>query len=228
MKIGTDGILLGAWANCDDKTRILDVGTGCGLIALMLAQRTESSGSMMDAIELDAVAAQQAASNVARSPWSTRIQVIQQSLQEYAKAFPPESMRFDLIVCNPPFFENQLPSQKPSQRAARHAVNLTLESLIRISKSLLASSGSLAIILPFARSPEAMAAATTNHLHLHRETSVRPLPGHPFHRSLLEFGATQDNAHDRSEFILESEHHCYTNEFKALTREFYLRWAKGC
>lgn len=118
MKVGTDGVLLGAWTECDNCKDMLDIGTGCGLIALMLAQK---SAAFIDAIEIDNTAAIQAADNFKNSKWSNRLTIIHKSLQVHANS---TSKKYDLIVSNPPFFENSLKTPLASRNIARHNEHL--------------------------------------------------------------------------------------------------------
>ncbi len=143
MKVGTDGVLLGAWADCDNAKRILDIGTGTGLIALMMAQRSQAQ---IDAIEIDEHASEQAIENVNRSPWASRVNVINKSLQDYSKV---ENKAYDLIVSNPPYFQNSMFAPDKKRTDARHNSNLELEDLLKGAKKLLSNDGKLSIILPY-------------------------------------------------------------------------------
>ncbi|MBQ3910329.1 MAG: methyltransferase, partial [Muribaculaceae bacterium] len=141
MKVGTDGVLLGAWCNVTGARRVLDVGTGCGLIALMVAQRNQ--GAAVTAIDIDDEAVGEARVNVARSPWSDRVEALCVDFNDFAAQEP-----FDLIVSNPPFFTENVMAPDQSRNVARHSVSLTMEQLIGNSKPLLAHGGRLAFIAP--------------------------------------------------------------------------------
>jgi len=179
MKVGTDGILLGAWADITDCSQILDIGTGTGLIALMLAQRSPSH-TQIDAIEIDQEAYTQAKENVARSPWAGRIQIIHDSIQTYASAC---LKRYDLIVANPPFFENTCLSA--SRTLARHRQSLSPIDLISAADQLLAVNGKLAIIYPTAEQFGAQNLASSN-LYCRRQVYIQSTPHSTIKRVLLE------------------------------------------
>src|SRR5258708_26636997 len=144
MKVGTDAVLLGAWVSIDGARRILDVGTGCGVIALMLAQRTNDDVAI-DAVEIEVADAHQAGENISKSPWPEKVVVHQKAIQEL-----DIGERFDLIVSNPPYFINSPLPPAPPRAQARHAKSLTSEDLIDQSLRLLRPSGTLAVVLPFA------------------------------------------------------------------------------
>lgn len=223
MKIGTDAVLLGAWANVKKKQRILDIGTGCGLIALMLAQRTEDIEPTIDAIDQDENAAQQATGNVANSPWPKRVQVSHMSLQQF---LTPEHIGcYDLCVCNPPFFTDCSPSHDQRKSEARHTVSLSHHQLIASSKLLLQQAGKLCLILPYDQFESILDTAQLAGFYLHRQTSVRPLPDNPFKRVLLEFGLRPSEVL-REELVIEAKRHVFSDGYEALTREFHLRFAK--
>ena len=141
MKVGTDGVLLGAWCSSQSARRIADVGTGTGLISLMCAQRNATA--KIDAIEIDSSAAKCARENVARSVWNDRIEVIESAIQQFST-----EERYDLIVSNPPYFSETLQSPDPSRATARHNCSLPHRDLIDAAKRLLTPEGRLSIILP--------------------------------------------------------------------------------
>lgn len=184
MKVGTDGVLLGAWADIGGCRSILDVGTGSGLIALMMAQRNGLAS--ITAIEIDSDAAMQARENVICSPFRGRIEVLPLSLQEFQSTV---TGKFDAIVSNPPFFVNSLPSPDLRRTGARHAGSLTADELFSISRKLLSESGTLSLIYPFQDRELVMAAASRGGFGLSRETVVYPTPTLPPKRVLMEFTA---------------------------------------
>jgi len=221
MKIGTDAVLLGAWTNVDGKGRILDIGTGCGLIALMLSQRTEGNGTPIDAIDQDENAALQAAENVANSPWPNRIKVSHQPLQQFASG--GNEGRYDLCVCNPPFFTDCSRSSDPKKSVAKHTDTLSHKQLFSCSQRLLQQTGKLSVILPYDQLAICLTAQQIG-FYLHRQTSVRPLPAAPFKRVLLEFGR-QESQTLREELVIESARHQFSPAYEALTSKFHLRFA---
>jgi tRNA1Val (adenine37-N6)-methyltransferase len=216
MKVGTDGVLLGAWVNINSAKTILDVGTGTGVIALMLAQR---SSAEITAIEIEKNSFDEACFNFRQSPWANRITAIYHSFQEYSSE---HSQKFDLIISNPPFFENASKASELNRSNARHTDLLSYSELISGCLKLLADSGKLAIILPTEHSERFISLAETNGLYVSRLTKVRPKPGKPFHRYLLEFSKVQTEIISDELTIELDVHNNFNIEYKKLTKEFYL------
>lgn len=216
MKVGTDGVLLGAWADIRSCTKILDVGTGSGLISLMLAQR---SAAEIDAIDIDADACLQATENTEASPFGERIRVHHIPFSDYAETC---NFKYDLIVSNPPYFIDSLkcPDQKRSQ--ARHTDTLLLADLIKGSKQLLASNGRLALILPFEQLDTLQNIALSYGVYPCRRTDVIPQPEAAPKRLLIELSALKTDFTPDS-LIIEEARHQYTEGYKTLTRDFYLK-----
>jgi len=217
MKVGIDGVLLGVWSDVGDSKHILDIGTGTGLIALMLAQR---SSSLIDAIEIDKDAVEQAIENVGRSPWTNRIKVQEISLQRFAEITPH---RYDLIVSNPPYFVNSLKTPSLNRTTARHTDTLTHEELIVNAMALLKPTGRICIILPVNEAALCKSFALTNELYCIREVKVIPKPNAEAKRILMEF-SLQLSPLKLAELVIESnERHHYSDEFSELAKEFYLK-----
>ncbi len=217
MKVGTDGVLLGAWADCSHCATAMDVGTGTGLIALMIAQRNPEI--RITAIEIDEAAASQAQENIIASPWADRINVVRGDFMEYS---PDSGLTFDLIVCNPPFFTRSLKNPDTLRATARHDEGLPLALLIGKACSLLSAEGSIALILPADRADEVLGVAIKNGLYLNRRLHVRGNPGAPVKRVLLQWGRTE-GIEDVSELIIETGvRGVYTEDYRRLTEEFYL------
>ena len=218
MKVGTDGVLLGAWAGVrPSDRRMLDIGTGTGLIALMLAQRAPKASVI--GVDIDDVG--QARENADASPWGDRVAFERCAVQEFST---PEL--FDLIVSNPPFFVDSLTCPDEGRTAARHAVHLPFDELRDAVLRLLAPAGRFAVILP---TPEAarFLTACAGRLALTRRTDVRTTPRHPAKRALMEFARADAaaTAPETSELVVGTgEHECYTPEYRALTRDFYLKF----
>ena len=212
MKVGTDGVLLGAWTNCDGTAQILDIGTGTGLVALMLAQR---SNALITAIEIDKEAATQASENAANSPWRNRIFVKNCSLQEFA----PET-KFDLIVSNPPYFCNSLKTPLENRNLARHADSLPLADLLQHSRRLLSENGRLCVILPVDAANFCIEKAVQNGLFCTRSTKIKPLPDSIAKRILLEFSQTEKECVEDF-LIIEKSRHQYSEAFKKMTEKYY-------
>ncbi len=215
MKVGTDGVLLGAWTDVSGAWSILDVGTGTGLIALMLAQRSPAT---IWGIEIDKDAAMQAIENVHNSPWRERINIEAVSLQTFAKNI---KCRFDLIVSNPPYFNKSLKNPDAQRSVARHTGSLNQQDLIAAANMLLSDAGRLAVILPAAEGLEFVLQAETAGLYCAKKTKVISRTGAAEKRLLLEFSRTKGSYQEDS-LLIEIERHCYSEEFKKLTEEYYL------
>ena len=183
-KVGTDGVLLGAWVDVTNKKNILDIGTGSGVIALMLAQRT-SSEALIDAVEIQPEDAQQARENVQRSPWAERIRVHQTSIQEFQS-----HQKFDLIVSNPPFFVNSWLPPTEKRATVRHTQNLNFDELLQAVLKFISADGVFAIVLPFTEALQFIKKAESNHLYNVRRCEFSSRPHKPVERLLLEFSFT--------------------------------------
>ncbi|MEE4197513.1 MAG: tRNA1(Val) (adenine(37)-N6)-methyltransferase [Bacteroidales bacterium] len=218
MKVGTDGVLLGAWAGVENANRILDVGTGTGLIALMLAQRSNAS---IDALEIDARACAQALENINHSPWAERIHVIHQSFQDFSEK---NAAKYDLIVSNPPYFQNSLTTPDARRTQARHNTDLQLDDLIGGTLQCLAPTGTLSLILPYLEGNLLIAGAAEKGLYCVRKTNVLPKPGRKPKRLLLEFQRNKKPLFEQNLVIEVSKRHQYSDDYKALTRDFYLNF----
>ena len=217
MKVGTDGVLLGAWVNVNGAARILDVGTGTGLIAIMLAQRTNA---FIDAVEIDEKACIQAKENVDACRWKERIAIHHQPFQHFTIT---AANGFDLIVSNPPFFRNSLKPQAQSRMLARHDDTLNFESLLFHSAQLLSAAGRLAVIIPAKDMNHFTEMAYFQDLHLQLHTLVRPHAGKDYSRCLAEFSRNRRQPDAPNELIIKQENaENYTAEYMALTRDFYL------
>ncbi|WP_195374221.1 MULTISPECIES: methyltransferase [Parabacteroides] len=218
MKVGTDAVLLGAWAETTQCKNILDIGTGTGIIALMLAQR---SSAEIDAIDIDKDAYIQATENAIASPFVERIKVIHSSCTDFVMSNPQK--KYDLIVSNPPYFINSLKCPDNKRTVARHTDTLRLPDLIREVRTLLSPTGRIALVLPHEQLDEVRELASTNHLYIYRQTDVIPVPGAQPKRLLIELSVTEENIKKRDTLIIEEARHQYTPEYIALTKEFYLK-----
>ena len=218
MKVGIDGVLLGAWAGTENAKQILDIGSGSGLIALMLAQRNPTA--LIDAIDIEESAVQQAGINIQKSSWKNRINIQKTSLQNFAAK---ADIKYDLIVSNPPFFVDSLKTPSHERTNARHTDMLTHEELILSSKSILAQNGKLCIILPVKEGELCKAFAEKSGLSCSKKVVVYSKPNAEAKRLLLEFDFRSE-ATELSELIIESEiRHQYTLEFTELAKDFYLK-----
>lgn len=217
MKVGTDGTLLGAWVETTKQRRILDIGTGTGLIALMLAQRCPEA--RIDGIDIDAEACLQALENVRQSPFGTRIRIVHSSFQAFASTV---TNPYDLIVSNPPFFKDSLKCPEEKRRLARHDDSLPLNELLDTARSLLTHNGRLALILPFVQHEELLRRAEQANLHIIRRTDVIPLEGTSPKRLLVELSPLRLSDTTKDELILENRTHQRTKAYQKLTEDFYL------
>lgn len=216
MKIGTDAILFGAWVNAKGNLHILDIGTGTGILALMLAQRTTG---LIEAIDIDHQAAEQARDNCNQSPWADRLNCYYKSLSEF---IPLNTTPYDLVVSNPPFFSSGHRSGHLPRALARHHDSLSLEQLIKGAKLLLKPSGRLAVVLPYEERRKFVEICQTEGWWIVREASVRPLPQEEYIRVMMEVGAIRPERFQTEEIIIEQgRRHQYHPTFKEYTIEYY-------
>jgi tRNA1Val (adenine37-N6)-methyltransferase len=218
MKVGTDGVLLGAWANVEKADRILDIGTGTGLIALMMAQR---SNATIDAVEIDSNACEQVLENVNQSPWSDRIKIIHQSFQDFATE---TKTKYDLIVSNPPYFQNALTTPLEKRTKARHNTDLQLADILTGALHCLSDSGTLSLILPYIEGSLFIVKAAEQGLYCVRKTNVLPKPGRKPKRLLLEFKKIKKPFTEQQLVIELNKRHEYSDDYKNLTKDFYLKF----
>lgn len=215
MKIGTDGVLLGAWADVAQSRHILDAGTGTGLIALMAAQR--SAQARIVAVDIVEAATEEARSNVAMSQWRERIEVVQHDLRTFDC-----DTKFDHIVSNPPFFsEPQLPSDL-ARSVARHTTTLEYDDIVSLAERLLIEGGKLSVILPFDCGAR-MRSVAFGRLWLSRQTDVITTEGDKPRRVLMEFTLQEQPMMPRcDELTIRDARGEYTQKYRQLTEEFYL------
>ena len=218
MKVGTDGVLLGAWAPLDHRPfSILDIGAGTGLIALMLAQR--SNAEQIDGIEIDDDAYEQAVENFENSPWGDRLFCYHAGLDEFMDE--PED-EYDLIVSNPPFYTDGYLSGDEQRDKARFTESLPFEDLIEASALLLSEDGVMAVIIPFKEEEKFIALAKEDELYPFKITRVKGTPTTEVKRSLIAFSRdVKEIVID--ELTIEIERHNYTEAYTELTKEFYLK-----
>ena len=214
MKVGTDGVLLGAWVNLSNSHHILDIGTGTGLIALMMAQRCNDCD--ITAIDIDTEAVSQANENIQASPWKEKVIAMQQDIRTYKP-----NVLFDTIVSNPPYFINSLKSSDAQRNTARHTDSLSAEDLMRKTAELLTEEGHFSIILPSEQIEELIQIGERVGLYPSRRTHVITRPGLSPKRTLVEF-CKRNTSYQTDELIVELDRHVYSEEYIALTRDFYL------
>lgn len=215
MKVGTDGVLLGAWAPVEQARHILDIGTGSGLIALMLAQRCQAE---IDAIDIDRTAYEQALLNFRASAWSHRLRAFHQPLQHHVKE---RSHCYDLIVSNPPYFTQALKSGNTHRDRARHDDTLPLEQLMPQINRLLTEEGVAAIVYPTEGYPLLAEQAWQYRLYPQKITKVHHRPDKPSKRTLVTF-ARRHTDYTVDHLFIRNKEQEYTPEYRALCRDFYL------
>jgi tRNA1Val (adenine37-N6)-methyltransferase len=219
MKIGTDGVLLGAWTPIEkNPSSILDIGAGTGVIALMLAQR--SNAQQIDALEIDEEAYEQSVDNFENSPWSNRLFCFHAGLDEFVDE--PED-EYDLIVSNPPFYTDDYKSDNEQRDLARFADAMPFEELIEAADLLLSENGIFAVIIPFKEEENFLALAKEYELYPLKITHVKGTPTTEIKRSLLAFSRNESVNFPIDELIIETSRHQYTPEYITLTRDFYLK-----
>lgn len=214
MKVGTDGVLLGAWAQANSPKNILDIGTGTGLIALMLAQRF--STSTIDALEINKSAALQATENFNLSTWQKRLTVINKPLQDYTT-----SKKYDLIVSNPPYFDS-VKKLKTAREQARQTASLSFEELVEHASKLLSNSGELALVLPYESLANILHISRENGLYCYRTCTIYGTQKSKPKRILLQFSKIKKTL-EETKLVIEISRHNYTKEYTKLTQDFYLK-----
>jgi tRNA1Val (adenine37-N6)-methyltransferase len=217
FKVGTDGVLLGASADVTGACKILDIGTGTGLIALMLAQKCEAE---IIAIESDQNSFEQACTNVSLSKWQDRIKVVCSELQSY----DPGGVRFDLIVTNPPYFTDSL--KNPDKRIAptRHNFTLNNDELLKGASRLMTEDGKLQVIMPYVEGNILIAEAQEYGLYCNSILKIKPLPTSDIRRLILTFSGKKQKATEKFLTIEHGKRHEFTEEYKNLTKDFYLKF----
>jgi tRNA1Val (adenine37-N6)-methyltransferase len=218
MKTGTDGVLLGASVKLDSAENILDIGTGSGLIALMIAQR---SNAHIDAVELDKDSAEQASENFKTSKWSERLEVFHDSIQKYASA---SEKKYDVIVCNPPFFSNSLKSSiHKKKNRARHNDELPFDELMSSAKKLMKEDASFWLIIPDQESFMLESLALEAGLFLNFELEIFSKEGKAVNRKIMKF-TTIEYSKEKEKLTIRNADHSFTSEYIELTNKFYLNF----
>jgi tRNA1Val (adenine37-N6)-methyltransferase len=220
MKVGTDGVLLGAWADVSNTNMLLDIGTGTGVIAIMLAQRTlNTEGVKVHAVEIDPFAANQAKENMESCPFYERLGSVNDSIQSFAKSI---SFKYDLIVSNPPFFTGGTFSSNQDKTNVRHTVKLPHGDLLQATRSLLAKDGKFCVILPLLEGLRFIDIARTYGFYCTKKTEVFTLSDKAVERLLLQFESTEKETILDTLIMLNSQkRNDYTEAYKELTKDFY-------
>lgn len=218
MKVGTDGVLLGAWISLEHKPNsILDIGTGTGLIALQMAQR--SNAEIIDAIEVDESAYEQCVTNFEASPWADRLFCYHAGLDEFVDEVDDQ---YDLIVSNPPFYAEEMASGNASRDQARQTSSLPFDELLEGVSKLLSIEGRFSVIIPYKEETNFVKLAGAFGLFQKRITRIKGNPDASIKRSLLEFSFKKKTP-EMNELVIELERHQYTKAYIDLTKDFYLK-----
>ncbi|MCB9188281.1 MAG: methyltransferase [Flavobacteriales bacterium] len=218
MKVGTDGTMLGCWANVSTSNQILDVGCGSGVLTAICAQK--NSNANIIGIDVENGAFLDATENVSKldGSWSSRITILQTCLQDFVP-----NVKLDHIVSNPPFFENSQVSVDDARNFARHTDSLHYRDILSFGSNNLVKGGKISLVLPYENGLEAINQATLEGYFLTRKCVVFPIPQKAPHRLLLEFSNSEEEM-ELSQLIIETgiKRHDYTDEYKALGKDFYL------
>lgn len=218
MKIGTDSVLLGSWASIENNpSSILDIGAGTGVLALMMAQRHQSE--TIDAIEIDDDAYEQCVENFEQSPWGDRLFCYHASLEEFVDEIED---RYDLIISNPPFYNDTYKSENEQRDLARFSDAMPFRHLIESVSKLLSKNGWFSVVIPFSKEKDFIVLASKEHLFPNRILRMKGSPSSEIKRSLIEFSFQETDA-EIQELIIETSRHQYTDDYIKLTKEFYLK-----
>ncbi|MCC5827606.1 methyltransferase [Alkalimonas sp.] len=217
MKVGTDALLLGAWARIPATGSLLDIGCGSGILSLMLAQR--SQGLLpITALDLDAGAVQQSRINVAASPWPDAIQVLEQDILTYQPA-----ERYSLLLSNPPYFHQALPAREPARQLARHSASLPWPQLMQQAAQLASEDADFAVVIPADGLPLLLQAAEMSGWQLRRLCQVQPNPHKAVRRALVQL-SRQPVVPEHSHLCIQQADGHYTGAYRQLLRDFYLKF----
>ena len=216
MKVCTDACILGAWfsAKIPQHATVLDIGSGTGLLMMMLAQRSQTE---IHGIEIDPAAYKQLQENTSQNDWSARLKVFPGDARTYG--YP---LKYDFIISNPPFFDNDLQSASETEQIAKHSKHLTLEELIQTIASNLQPQGAFGILLPFHRWEYFNKLAAMHNFSLTEKLFVKQSPRHPFFRAILHYTRNQHEVAHMLELTVQQEDRSYTPEFVALMKDYYL------
>lgn len=217
MKVGTDAILLGAWVPLKNVKLALDIGTGCGILGLMLSQRAVPK---LDAVELDELSAAEAKNNFFCSQWRHQLQVYCKDIRQFAVEFPEK--QYDLIVSNPPFFVNSFKASEQRRNQARHTDSLSYNDLVFVAKKLLSPDGIFAIVLPFNESLAFVEIAKAAGLHLQARQLIIPVEGRPANRINLLFSLKAVDETQSESFTIRNRQSEFTDQYKLALKDFYL------
>ncbi|RSC95827.1 tRNA1(Val) (adenine(37)-N6)-methyltransferase [Tenacibaculum singaporense] len=221
MKVGTDAVLLGAWCNLGDyPDTMLDVGSGTGVISLMLAQRSDAM--TIDAVEVDGDAYEQTVENFEQSDWGDRLFCYNASFVEFAEEMAEEEEEYDIIISNPPFYTDNYETEDVARNKARFTSSLSFEELLKGVSEILSENGRFSTIIPFKEEESFIELAKKYSLYLNRVCRVKGTPTTEVKRSLLEMSFVETTIQEE-ELIIETKRHQYTDAYINLTKDFYLK-----
>lgn len=225
MKVGVDGVLIGSWAEAEDPRLILDVGTGCGLIALIMAQRYPQTKII--GIDIDKASVEEAKENVSVSPWNDRVEIKAMSFsEEYCRSLQQTDVRFNLIVSNPPYFNSGVTNATTPREVARHQGVLSPAVILRLSRMIIRQGGSVAMVVPCDSSEDLEEYALSLGYELERKCMVRGHEKAPWKRVLLQwqYGKERMDTAEISNLTLETASGIPTDEYRTLCKNFYLKF----
>ncbi|MEO9571346.1 MAG: methyltransferase [Polaribacter sp.] len=221
MKVGTDGVLLGAWCSVDNyPDTILDIGAGTGVISLMIAQRSDAM--TIDAVEVDESAYEQTVANFEESDWGDRLYCYNATFQEFSDEITEEEETYDLIVSNPPFYTDEFETEDEARNKARFTSSLSFQELIIGVSKILSENGIFAVVIPFKEETNFIAFAKETNLFLNRVCRVKGNKTSEIKRSLLQFSFEEKEIKEEN-LTIEIQRHLYTKEYINLTKDFYLK-----
>ncbi|OEE85635.1 tRNA (adenosine(37)-N6)-methyltransferase TrmM [Enterovibrio norvegicus FF-162] len=215
MPVSTDGVLLGAWADAENRDNVLDIGTGTGLLSLMMAQRFPHAH--ITALDIDQQAVESARLNAEQSAWNKRIIVMHQDITQWQDA-----VKFDTIICNPPYFNSGEQATDSKRAMARHTDTLSHDSLLKVIKTHLFPNGHAHLILPSVEAEQLITKAIHYGLYCQRVTSVKPTSTKPVSRKLITFSPVEQEKCLQTTLVIQ-ENGAYSDDFVALTKDFYLK-----
>lgn len=217
LKVCTDACLFGAWTSTllQEEKRILDIGSGTGLLMLMLAQNSQAG---IDGIEIDPASAEQSMENITISPWKDRLKIIQGDARSF-----DFGNKYDLIISNPPFFENDLPSHSKQEQVAKHSTSLKLEELLQLALQWLDDNGRLALLLPYHRMTELKLATEKQGLYLQQGLLAKQTPRHTPFRWMGVYSRTPNDHPYTNELIIQETSGSYTAQFRNYLSPYYLK-----
>jgi tRNA1Val (adenine37-N6)-methyltransferase len=216
MKVGTDAMLLGTWVDVSDVRQILDIGSGCGILSLLLAQRCNAP---IDAVEIDELSAKEARLNFELSPWKDRLKCYHADVKRFAENI---NKKYDLIITNPPFFTSEFKTKSARRNLARHTDTLDFELLIRIAERLLTEEGRFVLVLPYTEGMQFIEIAEKQEFHLSKLMKIIPTFGKDCNRLNMEFTKTKPQNIVKETFTIRNSDGEFTDQYNFLLRDFYL------